>query len=206
MTSTALFFAMSYLGVQLISNISSVKVGVIFGFAVDMGVFLYPLSFTLRDLVHRELGKNLTKRCIYFSVLINFMMMLYFAFIAMFPSAPDSPSSGAFDECLSPVWRIVVFSLLAQLISELLDTEIYHLFEKRFREKHKWGRVLVSNSVSIPADNAIFCVGAFAGLYAWDVVWQIFLFNFIVKYVVSLLSIPLIYIRSGQKKTQAVSK
>lgn len=203
MTNTALFVALSYLAVQLVSNISSVKVGLVFDYAVDMGVFLYPLSFTLRDLVHRELGKEMTKRCIYFSVLINLLMTGYFAFIALFASDPSSPASSAFDECLSPVWRIVVFSLLAQLSSELVDTEVYHLFEKRFGEKHKWGRVLVSNSVSIPVDNAVFCVGAFAGTYGWNIVWQIFLFNFVVKYLISLFSIPLIYLRSGRGKRVA---
>lgn len=203
MTNTALFVALSYLAVQLVSNISSVKVGLVFDYAVDMGVFLYPLSFTLRDLVHRELGKEMTKRCIYFSVLINLLMTGYFAFIALFASDPSSLASSAFDECLSPVWRIVVFSLLAQLSSELVDTEVYHLFEKRFGEKHKWGRVLVSNSVSIPVDNAVFCVGAFAGTYGWNIVWQIFLFNFVVKYLISLFSIPLIYLRSGREKRVA---
>ncbi len=203
MTNTALFVALSYLAVQLVSNISSVKVGLVFDYAVDMGVFLYPLSFTLRDLVHRELGKEMTKRCIYFSVLINLLMTGYFAFIALFASDPSSPASSAFDECLSPVWRIVVFSLLAQLSSELVDTEVYHLFEKRFGEKHKWGRVLVSNSVSIPVDNAVFCVGAFARTYGWNIVWQIFLFNFVVKYLISLFSIPLIYLRSGREKRVA---
>lgn len=203
MTNTALFVALSYLAVQLVSNISSVKVGLVFDYAVDMGVFLYPLSFTLRDLVHRELGKEMTKRCIYFSVLINLLMTGYFAFIALFASDPSSPASSTFDECLSPVWRIVVFSLLAQLSSELVDTEVYHLFEKRFGEKHKWGRVLVSNSVSIPVDNAVFCIGAFAGTYGWNIVWQIFLFNFVVKYLISLFSIPLIYLRSGREKRVA---
>lgn len=61
-------------------------------------------------------------------------------------------------------------------------------------ERRKWGRVFVSNTVSIPVDNAIFCVGAFAGTYGWDIIWQIFMFNFIVKYAISLISIPLIYL------------
>lgn len=98
MSNIALFVALSYLAVQLVSNISSIKVGLVFNYAVDMGVFLYPLSFTLRDLVHRELGKELTKRCIYSAVLINLLMTGYFAFIALFASDPSSP---AFDACLA---------------------------------------------------------------------------------------------------------
>ena len=65
MTDTALFVAVSYIALQLISNVSSTKVGFVFDYAVDMGVFLYPLTFTLRDLVHRELGRELTRKCIF---------------------------------------------------------------------------------------------------------------------------------------------
>lgn len=36
-----------------------------------------------------------------------------------------------------------------------------------------------------------------------EIVWQIFAFNLIVKYAISLISIPLIYLRSGRKRTEA---
>ena len=54
--------------------------------------------------------------------------------------------------------------------------------------------MLVSNSVSIPVDNLIFAVGAFGWVLPWSVVWQIFLFNLILKYGVTLVSLPLIYV------------
>jgi uncharacterized PurR-regulated membrane protein YhhQ (DUF165 family) len=39
----------------------------------------------------------------------------------------------------------------------------------------------------------IFAVGAFGWTLPWAVVWEIFFFNLIVKYGVTLLSLPLIY-------------
>jgi len=51
----------------------------------------------------------------------------------------------------------------------------------------------LSNAVSIPIDNLIFAVGAFAFLLPWEVVWQIFLFNLLIKFAVTLVSLPLIY-------------
>ncbi|MFN2279526.1 MAG: VUT family protein, partial [Candidatus Promineifilaceae bacterium] len=68
--------------------------------------------------------------------------------------------------------------------------------------RYQWARVLVSNSVSIPIDSLVFAVLAFAPLpglenhfltVPWVVVGQIFLFNLIVKYAVTILSMPLIY-------------
>lgn len=200
MNNMSLFATICYVSLQLISNVSSVKIGFVFDYAVDMGVFLYPFSFTLRDVVHRELGKEQTKQCIWYTALMGLLMVTYFQFIALFKADPTTASSVAFDQCLSPVWRIVAFSLVAQLISELIDTEVYHRFAQKFGQRHKWGRVLASNSVSIPVDNAVFCVGAFGWTYSWDIVWQIFVFNFVVKYMISIFSIPLIYIGIRHKK------
>jgi hypothetical protein len=48
--------------------------------------------------------------------------------------------------------------------------------------------------VSVPVDNLIFAVGAFAFTLPWGVVWEIFFFNLVVKGIVTLLSLPLIYL------------
>lgn len=193
LSTYALFCILFYVSLQLLANISSIKVGYVLSYAVDMGVFLYPLTFTLRDVVHRICGKVIAQKCIVGAVVINLFMAFYLWFIGLFPADTETLNARYFDVVLSPVWRIVIFSLLAQFVSELIDTHIYHRFEQRFKSKYKWGRVLISNTVSIPIDNLIFCIGAFAFSYSNTVVIEIFVFNFIVKYVLSLSILPLIY-------------
>ena len=86
--------------------------------------------------------------------------------------------------------------------SELVDTEIYHLFVSRVTTRFQWLRVLVSNSVSVPIDNLIFVLIAFSPFAllgaqlvdSWAVAWEIFVFNLLVKYGVTLVSMPLIYL------------
>ena len=55
-------------------------------------------------------------------------------------------------------------------------------------------RVVSSNAVSIPVDSLIFCWGAFGLVLPPDVVWSIFWANVIVKSVVTLFSLPSIYL------------
>jgi queuosine precursor transporter len=86
-----------------------------------------------------------------------------------------------------------VFSIVAQIISQLINTEIYHWFVTRITRRHQWLRVLISNSVAIPIDNLIFVVGAFGWAMPWSTVWDIFIVSLVVKYFVMLFSIPLIY-------------
>jgi uncharacterized PurR-regulated membrane protein YhhQ (DUF165 family) len=88
------------------------------------------------------------------------------------------------------------------VVSELVDTEVYHWFVTRVTTRFQWARVLTSNSVSIPIDNAIFTLGAFGFSLPWAVVGQIFLMNLLVKYAMTLASLPMIYLVPVRKDTQ----
>ncbi len=92
---------------------------------------------------------------------------------------------------------------MAEVVSELVDTEVYHWFVRRVTTRHQWARVAVSNAVSVPLDNVIFALAAFGSLpglrdhaltLPWDAVWDIFIVNLTVKALVSACSLPLIYL------------
>jgi len=91
-------------------------------------------------------------------------------------------------------WRIVIASIVAELISELVDTEVYHWFVSKITKNKQWLRVLISNSVSIPIDSIIFCLLAFYGTMPLGVVISIVITNIIVKLIVTLISLPSIYL------------
>lgn len=193
----------SYIGAQMLADITSLKIGLVAGYAVDMGTFIYPITFTLRDLVHKTLGKRNAQALIIMAAIINLFMAAYLAWAASVPSDPSWGLGAEFSAILGPLWRIVIASILAEVVSELLDTEVYHWFVTRITENYQWARVLLSNSISVPVDNLIFAVGAFGALpflqdhfltLPWNVVWQIFVFNLIVKYGMTLISLPLIYL------------
>lgn len=188
-----------YIGAGVISQITSLKIGVVLGRAVDMGTFVYPITFTLRDLVHKAAGRDAARTMIFTSAAVNLMLALYLGWTAGVQSDADWGLGEAYSAVLGPIWRIVIASLLAMVISELIDTEVYQWWVTKVTTGHQWLRVLVSNAVSVPVDNAIFAIGAFAtlpfvaGLDA-GTVWDIFLVNLVVKGLVSVLSIPLIYL------------
>ncbi len=193
-SALAVIVVAAYIGAQMLADIASLKIGVVMGLAVDMGTFVYPITFTLRDVVHKTLGKQNARVLIGSAAGINLFMALYLMWAASLPSDPEWGLGAEFSAILAPVWRIVVASIVAELVSELLDTEIYHWWVTRITTRFQWLRVLVSNSVSVPVDNLIFAVGAFGWMLPWPVVGQIFLVNLVVKYVVTLVSLPLIYL------------
>jgi len=193
----------AYVAAQMLADITSLKIGVVLGLAVDMGTFIYPFTFTLRDMVHKTLGKRNAQTLIITAGAINVLMAAYLMWAAGVPSDPDWGLGAEFAAVLGPLWRIVIASILAEVVSELIDTEIYHWFVTRITTRFQWLRVLLSNSVAIPIDSLIFAVGAFGALpflqdhfltLPWSVVGQIFLFNVLVKFAVTLMSLPFIYL------------
>jgi len=193
----------AYVGAQVIADITSVKIGSTFGRAVDMGTFIYPITFTLRDVVHKMLGRRAARALVITAAFVNVFMALYLQWVARAPSHASYPLGDEFQAVLGPLWRIVMASIIAEVVSELLDTEVYHWFVSRVTTRYQWARVAVSNAVSVPVDNALFAVIAFGALplmadhaltLPWPAVWDVFVVNLTVKVAVSALSLPLIYL------------
>jgi len=194
----------SYIATQMVSDIGSLKIASIAGWAVDAGTFVYPITFTIRDMIHKRLGKKAARTTILLAAGVNLLMAAYFWLIGLLP--PDASwavwegasvtMNEAFARVLSPAWTIVIASILAEIVSELIDTEVYHLWTTRVTKRFQWLRVLVSNAASVPVDSLIFSWLAFGigfGMPASEV-WQIFWFNVIVKGIVTLASLPAIYL------------
>jgi len=184
----------AYIGVQMIADVSSLQIVSVFGLALDAGTFIYPFSFTLRDLAHKNLGKQRTQLLILSAAVINLFMALYFYLVGLLPVDLAGGGSQNWASVLTPVWRITIASIAAELFSELLDTEIYSWWIKKITKKHLWARVLVSNAFSVPLDSLLFAFIAFYGSIPTEAVWQIFIGNVIIKYLVTLFSVPLIYL------------
>lgn len=186
--------AAAYVAAQMLSDITSLKITEIAGFSVDAGTLVYPLTFTLRDLVHKVAGAALARTLIVAAAVVNLVMAAIFWVADRLPAVPGvGPQTELFGDVLSPVWRIVFASIVAEVISELIDTEAYAAWVRRMGARHQWGRVLVSNAVALPVDSALFVLIAFWGVVTPGDAWEIFIANIVVKGAVTVASIPLIY-------------
>ncbi len=195
--------AAGYIAAQILADIGSLKIAMVAGFSIDGGTFIYPLTFTLRDMAHKLLGRRAARTLIFAAGGINLLMAAYFYFLTQLPPDPTWTLQAAFANVLTPVWRIVIASIAAELISELLDTEVYHAWVTRVTRRYQWSRVLVSNGVSIPVDSLVFCWGAFGGVLPAAVVWSIFWVNILVKGATTLLSLPGIYLVKESEDAKA---
>ncbi len=189
----------AYVAAQMMADIASLRIVTLFGFSVDAGTLVYPFTFTLRDLVHKVAGIKAARVLIIAAALINLLMAMIFWITSNLPPDPAVGPQLEFGMVLAPVWRIVFASIVAEVIAELIDTEGYRFWVERVTERYQWMRVLVSNAVSVPIDSLVFAWMAFGGVFDTGVVWSIVFANILVKGLVTLISLPGIYLVKSER-------
>ncbi|MCJ7715071.1 MAG: queuosine precursor transporter [Anaerolineales bacterium] len=192
--TATLLVSVLYVAAQMISDIASLRIVMIAGYSIDAGTFVYPLTFTLRDMVHKVAGIKAARMLILAAAGINILMALIFRIVALLPPDLSVGPQDEFGLVLSPIWRIVAASIIAEVISELIDTEGYRIWVEKVTEKYHWARVLFSNLISIPVDSFLFSFLAFWGIFPSAVVISIFVSNMFIKAITTLISIPGIYL------------
>jgi queuosine precursor transporter len=187
--------ASGYVAAQVMADVASLRIVEVAGFAVDAGTLVYPFTFTLRDLVHKMAGRTAARALIVTAAAVNVVMALLFLLTSRLPAGDSAPQTVLFGEVLAPVWGIVLASIVAEVVSELVDTEVYAAWVRRMGERRQWGRVLISNAVAIPVDSAVFVgLAVLTGVFPTEVAWSILWVNVVVKGAVTVVSIPWIYL------------
>ncbi len=192
--SIIVIVATAYVAAQILADIASLRILFIAGFSIDAGTIVYPLTFTLRDLVHKTAGIITSRVLIVTAAVINIFMAALFWVVSVLPADQSVGSQLQFGAVLSPVWRIVFASIIAEVVAEFTDSEVYQRWVDRAGNRWQWGRVLSSNAIAIPVDSLLFTAIAFGGVLPIAVVVSIFWSNVIVKGATTIISIPLIYI------------
>jgi len=189
-TNLIIVLTAGYLLCQIIADVTASKMVDLFGIYVPAAVFIYALTFTLRDVVHKQLGKQQAVFMVLTAGVVNVLMATYFMLTVALKPAPFWGNQEAYNLILGVVPRVVGASILAEMISELIDTEIYH----RIKHLAPWKRVLGSNAVSLPIDSLIFVSVAFAGTMPLSALIAVMLGQILLKAVITVISIPLIYV------------
>ena len=183
-----------YLMCQIVADVIAVKIVELWGLTFAGGTFIYAISFTARDLAHKQLGKKATVALIWAAGIVNVLMALYFLLIIEMPYPAYWAGQDALAATLGIVPRIVAASIAAELVAQLVDTELYQWVWQRWPKAPQILRVLVSNGVASPLDSIVFVLIAFAGLMPMPVLWGIVWGQTVWKWALTVVSMPAIYL------------
>ena len=175
-------------------------------FNLTCGVLLWPLEFVLTDIVNEYYGPKAVKRFSYTAVaLISYGFIMFYFAMAVPPadfwygtgSADGIPDmSKAFNGVFGQGMWIILGSLIAFLVSQLVDVTVFHKIKKHTGEKKVWLRATGSTLVSQLVDSFIVLFIAFkiGKGWSWQLVLAICLVNYAYKFTMAILLTPLIYL------------
>ncbi len=188
-----------YVICQAIADIGATKLVFYRGITFPAGTFVFALTFTLRDLLHKRLGKEWARAVIIMCGIFNVVQAGYLAWVANMPFPPFFALGEQWGQVFAIVPAVTAGSIISEVISQLVDTEVYHVFKDRGPQ---WVAVLLSNAISLPLDSFLFGVLAFVllppilggepipflaamSIVAGQILW---------KAVVTIVSLPTIYL------------
>ncbi|MCY4464412.1 MAG: queuosine precursor transporter [Chloroflexi bacterium] len=186
--------SVAYVAAQMVADISNLRNLTLFGFAVSGFSIAYPLTFTLRDMAHKLAGPHVARTLIIAAAVIYLVVQAFFTIISGLPPQMSEAERISLGELLTPEWRFLLAAVLASVISQLVDTEVYTRWVQRFGQEKQWGRVLASNIISIPLDRVLFLVLALAGTVSTDGLLELFIGTTIVRLIFGIITIPGIYL------------
>ncbi len=182
-----------------------------FSFHLTAGVLLWPVVFVMTDIINEYYGKRGVKFLSYLTIgLITYAFLIFTGAISLSPSEyfeigngvdkPDNAFRGIFGQGM---W-IIIGSMVAFLVGQILDVMIFHRIKKMTGEKGIWLRATGSTLVSQLIDSFIVLFIAFyVGKRIqtdqgepWSL-QQILVTgtgNYIYKFIVAILLTPVIYL------------
>ncbi len=176
-------------------------------YTLTAGVLLWPLEFVMTDIVNEYYGPKAVKRISWIAVsLIAYAFVMFY--LAMRVPAEQSFWVGsmqqegipnmqsAFSAVLGQGMWIIVGSICAFLISQLVDVWVFHKIKKATGEKSVWLRATGSTMVSQLIDSFIVLFIAFHLGKDWSIqrVLAIGLVNYSYKAVMAVVLTPVIYL------------
>lgn len=158
------------------------------------GVLAFPITFIVTDVMNEYYGK----RGIRFVTFVGMAMIcLEFALLQAaiaVPTAPISPvPQEAFETVFGTTGRVIIGSLTAYLVGQLVDITLFHWLRKLTRGRWLWLRATGSTFGSQFIDTAIVLTVAFAGQLTFQEIAAITLFNYMYKFVIAVVITPVIY-------------
>jgi queuosine precursor transporter len=183
----------------------------IFGFIMDFnltaGVIIWPIVFVTTDLINEYFGKPGVKRISYLTAaLIAYSFVIIFLTIELPPAqwwleANELDPEGhtfninyAFSKIFGQGLRIIVGSLTAFLIGQLVDVFVFQRLRHLTGSKMLWLRATGSTLVSQFVDSFVVLFIAFYGVFTNKQILAIGLTNYLYKFAVAIALTPLIYI------------
>ena len=177
-----------FVAVLILSNVASTKLVALGPFTFDGGTLLFPLAYIFGDVLTEVYGYARSRRVIWTGFACLGLMVVTLYVVDALP-----PQNEAFTAILGQAPRIALGSLIAYWAGEFTNSVILAKLKVRTQGRWLWSRTIGSTLVGQLVDTVVFLLIAFYGVYPNDVLWTIFVSNYIFKCGVEIAFTPITY-------------
>ena len=168
-------------------------------FELSVGILPYPITFLITDLISEIYGKKKANEVVVAGIFASFFSMGILLIANWVPALDNSPiDDTTFNQvfALSPV--AVFASMIAYLLAQLVDIQIYHFWKDLTQGRMLWLRNNFSTFSSQLIDTVL-VIGLLSifGVLDWSLFWGLVLSGFLFKILVAFLDTPLLYLFVG---------
>jgi uncharacterized integral membrane protein (TIGR00697 family) len=164
-----------------------------FGFAeffAPGAVLIFSVTFLLTDIVNERFGKSEVYRMISLGFLAQIAFLAFSYLVINATAAPFFVNQEAFEAVFGMVPRIVIAGLVAFIVSELLDANLYEWLRSLTGGKHLWMRNVFSSLPAMLIDSIVFVSFAFWGVMP---LLPLVIGLTVTKWMVGIVDIPFMY-------------
>ena len=189
--------------------------GEVLSLNLSAGVLIWPVVFIMTDIINEYYGQKGVRFLSFLTAgLIAFAFIIFLGAISLAPAdffvtskvgsgVPDMEK--AYENVLGQGANIIVGSIAAFILSQLIDVVTFHRIKKVTGEKKIWLRATGSTLVSQFIDSFVvlfiaFYVGSRLNASEGDFIWSFKLFvavglvNYAYKFIVAIIMTPVIYL------------
>ena len=187
----------------LTANVMAVKLISIFGIALfDAGTVTFPIAYMLGDVLAEIWGFKTARKVIILTFVCNVVMVISTSVGLILPS-PDYmfDITQAYSKIFTVVPRILIASLIAFLVGEILNAWVMDKMKYINNGKNLWLRTITSSALGYIFDTVIFVFIAFYGTARLNDLFTMIVAQYIVKLAIeALCGTPLAYAVIGYIK------
>lgn len=191
----------------VLANIQVTKTIEMMGIVMTLGNAMYITLYMTSDLLNEKHGPAEAKKAVWFGFFTLLMTTVIMQMSIHFISDTGEvamASQASLETIFGFMPRLALGSLAAYFISQFLDVRIFSWIKARFNKEHQlWIRTNGSTMLSSLVDTLIFCTIAFAGIYSWEIWFEILVTTYLIKVLLTAVSTPVLYIARGFKVNDA---
>ena len=167
----------------------------IYRFEISVGILPYPITFLITDIVSEVYGRKKANQMVTTGIFASFFSLLIVHLSAIVPATSWSPVDDPLFQKVFGATAIAVFaSMMAYLLAQYIDIQIFHFWKRLTKGRHLWLRNNFSTFLSQLVDTAtVLLLLCSFNKIEWSLFGELLLSGFLFKVLVAIIDTPFLY-------------